>query len=177
MSRGKSKIVRWANNLKIVRRVNDLKSDIELRSESKVFPVSDLIYRASDTRDFLIAVNGLIQKALIIPSCYKGKCQEGVYLANNKNKFVHIGYKEGKDYLLDRDLVYNEAMKITDKKYEIYCKSKRMYFWDLLCDKVIKPHRKCYVIRKGKKRPCICVPHISYSDWYEFPTVLEYYEE
>lgn len=156
----------YLGKIKIAKLIKDISYDINSWRKSKALPIDDFLFRASDTKDFLSAVNELVKKTLIIPSYHKGKSQERVYLADNKNNFLHIGYKEGDDYLLDRDLVYNETMKITGKKYLYNEKSKRIYFWDLLCDRIIKPHRRCYVLRDGKIRPCICIPDASELDDY-----------
>lgn len=153
----------------IVERIRDLKRGLEYDicswCESKCFPSDDFFARAKDTQDFIHVVNTLIEKAVIVPLHRQGKRQEGLYLVSNKNEIMHIGYKEKKGYLLDSDLVYSEAMKITPEHYGFYLKSKRLYFWDLLCDRIIKLHWRCYVLNKGKKIHCIFVPNRSLFYW------------
>ena len=56
--------------------------------------VTALIAKEILKKDFLSAVNELVKKTLIIPSYHKGKSQERVYLADNKNKFLRFNHSQ-----------------------------------------------------------------------------------
>lgn len=158
----------YQDKSRMARKIEYLKAEIENWKMFKALPIDDLCTRAIEAQDFVSVVSKLVKNSQIISSYHWGKCQQGVYLLDDGNNLTHIGYKSGKDYLLDSDLVYRSAMKLTRKRFGFYAKTKGVYFTQLLCDRVIKPHwRHYYKFSDGQSRRCICIPNTSLHSGFE----------
>ena len=57
----------YLGKIKIAKLIKDISYDINSWRKSKALPIGDFLFRASDTKDFLSAVNELVKKTLIIP--------------------------------------------------------------------------------------------------------------
>lgn len=159
------------NKNRISKIIKNLKFEIRTWRSFKVSPIDDLYTRADETEDFVRVINKLLQNSQILSSYHCGRYQQGIYFTDNNDNLIHIGYTSGKDYLLDGDLVYRAATKLTHKRYGFYYKTRGIYFMERLCDKVIKPHRRRYYkFDDGELRPCICIPRTSlYHDFERNP--------